>query len=162
MSNIEAFAWFRREPNHEQLRICDGSAPTSRGRGYPHPFRGSGAKRYRSGSSRNCYSLIVIPLDDSKLGGRTNSAMLEKFKQATVAFVDSADRVTGVDFRIGEQDQPAATPAGGTLHLAQVPVWTGACRSQFRQQLRFEIRRYCVFQSFRLIMHFPPFHAEHL
>src|SRR3954467_741484 len=101
-------------------------SPTSRGRGNKHPFRGSGAKTYRSGSSRNCYSLIVLPLDDSKLGGRTNSAMLEKFKQATVAFVDSADRVTGVDFRICEQDQPPAATTGGTPPLPQVPVGTGA------------------------------------
>src|SRR5580698_10050600 len=105
----------------------------------PDALRGRGTKGYcsRRGSQRN--GLIVIAFEQAKLRPGAHAAVLEEFEQLAIALVNTTHQVRTAKFRVGQQNQAAAPPAGGTLDFAHIAVGTSAGAAQLFEKLSLEV-----------------------
>ena len=73
--------------------------------------------------------MIVIALLHFQFCSRPDAAVLEKFEESAIAFVNAADGVWRGELSVGEEDQATAAPTRRAFHLAEITVRAGAVRS---------------------------------
>src|SRR5271169_4288126 len=93
-------------------------------------------------------------------GSGTDATLLQKLKQVAIAFIDATHLKVFSRFGLSQQQQAATAPTGGTLEFSQVAVRTRNSTPKFGEQPGLEIGRDCMFQTFRFVVDFVPFHSE--
>jgi len=126
----------------------------------PNSFGGRAAEDHGPGGGADGESLIVVAVDEAKLGSGANATRFEEFEEMTVALVDAADGVGLAGFGVGEQDESSAAAAGGTFQFAQIAVRAGLPASQLGHEAGFEVRGDGVFEALRFVVHLVPGHIE--
>jgi hypothetical protein len=109
------------------------------GGGDPDAVGGGAAEGDVAAGGGQGESLVVIAFEEAQLCSGTNAAGFEKFEEAAVALVDSADGVGGSGCGVGEEKQAAMAAAGGALHLAEVAVRASASLAELGEEFGLEI-----------------------
>src|SRR6516164_9940669 len=100
-------------------------------RRHPHPVRGGSSQRNVACVRLQRQRLIVIAAVDRKLRAGTNTAVLQKFQQAPVAFIDATYLVTFAFLSLREQEQTTSAATGRAFQFANIPVRASAAATQF-------------------------------
>src|SRR5208282_6128531 len=76
----------------------------------PHSFRSGYTERNPAGAGGQSERVVVIAMGDVNFGSGPDATLLEKLKQVTIAFIDTAHLKVLPRFGLSQQQQAATAP----------------------------------------------------